>query len=110
MYIPNVQSILAAGLALTGMPEMMKKRESSKCSVLPLDPTLDLRAAAQAGSLFGPLILASSTPHQLRLLASVAAPPGPMAVALQSMVGVAGTGVLSLPSQSYPSPIRTPLY
>jgi hypothetical protein len=27
MYIPNVQSILAAGLALTGMPEMMKKRE-----------------------------------------------------------------------------------
>lgn len=28
MYIPNVQSILAAGLALTGVPELMKKRES----------------------------------------------------------------------------------
>lgn len=28
MYIPNVQSILAAGLALTGMPDLMKKRES----------------------------------------------------------------------------------
>jgi hypothetical protein len=27
MYIPNVHSILAAGLALTGMPELMKKRE-----------------------------------------------------------------------------------
>lgn len=30
MYIPNVQSILAAGLALTGMPELMKKRESRR--------------------------------------------------------------------------------
>ena len=36
MYIPSVNSIMAAGLALTGMPEMLKGRKSISPSCIPL--------------------------------------------------------------------------